>query len=209
MSMQSYGKRSNALFLLLTLLILTQDSLSSVGNQLTLKRKQVDRSADGSKVETTTAFPPLASPTYISSAEESDDDDDEWRPTSRTRVTKHMGVPAFSAATTTQTTKKPTTVKLPAKSNVQATTTTVRGSTAAPAKRFVCGLDGCTHKTGSIGDMKRHQESRKHKPPAYQCFGCKFSFTREDALIRHSRGSPACRVKAHAKPSSASAAAKD
>ncbi|KAF9550041.1 hypothetical protein CPC08DRAFT_610942, partial [Agrocybe pediades] len=57
---------------------------------------------------------------------------------------------------------------------------------------YLCGLDGCTQKTKSTGDMRRHRKTKKHQDKSYFCPICSLSYTREDALIRHWKKIPRC-----------------
>ncbi|KAH7908831.1 hypothetical protein BJ138DRAFT_986443, partial [Hygrophoropsis aurantiaca] len=61
---------------------------------------------------------------------------------------------------------------------------------------FPCLLDGCTQVCASAGDLMRHQQSLRHKPPSHPCLACRRAFTRPDALKRHLNGKSACK-RAH------------
>ena len=58
---------------------------------------------------------------------------------------------------------------------------------------FPCQLDGCTQVCSSIGDLMRHQQSLRHRPPEFICLGCQHAFTRPDALKRHLNSKPRCK----------------
>lgn len=61
-------------------------------------------------------------------------------------------------------------------------------------QNFPCLLDGCKHVCSSAGDLMRHQQSLRHRPPQYFCSGCGYGFTRPDALKRHLNNKPRCRA---------------
>lgn len=59
---------------------------------------------------------------------------------------------------------------------------------------FPCLLDGCKHVCSSAGDLVRHQQSLRHRPPQFFCSGCEYGFTRPDALKRHLNNKPRCKA---------------
>ncbi|KAI6099720.1 hypothetical protein F5141DRAFT_393260 [Pisolithus sp. B1] len=61
-------------------------------------------------------------------------------------------------------------------------------------QNFPCVLDGCKQVCSSAGDLMRHQQSLRHRPPQYFCSGCEYGFTRPDALKRHLNNKPRCRA---------------
>ncbi|KAG9316125.1 hypothetical protein JVU11DRAFT_3802 [Chiua virens] len=66
-----------------------------------------------------------------------------------------------------------------------------------PAKVFPCHLNNCIHVCASAGDLQRHQQSLRHRPPSHTCLACGKSYTRSDALKRHLNSKAACK-KVHA-----------
>ncbi|KAF8708484.1 hypothetical protein AX14_013564 [Amanita brunnescens Koide BX004] len=54
----------------------------------------------------------------------------------------------------------------------------------------------CGHRTGTMGDMTRHWQSKRHSEAAFECKGCGKVYTREDALKRHMRRNDECARKA-------------
>ncbi|KAF8622848.1 hypothetical protein AX15_006693 [Amanita polypyramis BW_CC] len=54
----------------------------------------------------------------------------------------------------------------------------------------------CSHRTGTVGDMTRHWQSKRHSNVAFECKACRKAYTRDDALKRHFRKSDECARKA-------------
>ena len=54
----------------------------------------------------------------------------------------------------------------------------------------------CGHRTGTMGDMTRHWQSKRHSEAAFGCTACGKVYTREDALKRHMRRNDECARKA-------------
>ena len=60
------------------------------------------------------------------------------------------------------------------------------------AGRFPCDFRGCKQVCKTLGDLKRHKSKLSHSPRLYKCSRCNQSFTREDALKRHTRKVSKC-----------------
>ena len=60
------------------------------------------------------------------------------------------------------------------------------------AGRFPCSVPGCKQVCKTLGDLKRHESIRAHKPPSWECSRCHYHFTREDALKRHTKNVSNC-----------------
>lgn len=54
----------------------------------------------------------------------------------------------------------------------------------------------CGHWSGTMGDMTRHWQSRRHSEAAFDCKACGKVYTRDDALKRHMRRNDECARKA-------------
>ncbi len=54
----------------------------------------------------------------------------------------------------------------------------------------------CGHRTGTMGDMTRHWQSKRHSDAKFSCKACEKVYTREDALKRHMRRNDECARKA-------------
>ena len=54
----------------------------------------------------------------------------------------------------------------------------------------------CGHWAGTMGDMTRHWQSRRHSEAAFDCKACGKVYTRDDALKRHMRRNDECARKA-------------
>lgn len=54
----------------------------------------------------------------------------------------------------------------------------------------------CGHWAGTMGDMTRHWQSRRHSEAAFDCKACGRAYTRDDALKRHMRRNDECARKA-------------
>lgn len=60
------------------------------------------------------------------------------------------------------------------------------------AGRFPCSVPGCKQVCKTLGDLKRHESILAHKPPSWECPRCRYHFTREDALKRHTKNVSNC-----------------